>query len=77
MRRIESLCCRGRFVRTRAGQATVEYLIVGLVLLGIIIALGSLAARLGEGLFTEHATRSASHAMTENSAETLGDVILY
>jgi Flp pilus assembly pilin Flp len=60
-----------------SGQATVEYLIVGLVLIAIILALGLLAQALEDGLFVEHAAKSASHAITTNSAGTVGDVFLY
>ncbi|MDR2108983.1 MAG: hypothetical protein LBP28_05960 [Coriobacteriales bacterium] len=60
-----------------AGQASVEYLIVGLALIALIVAFATLANRLGEGLFSEHAAQSASHAMTENGAGTIGDIILY
>ncbi|MDR2671939.1 MAG: hypothetical protein LBC35_01305 [Coriobacteriales bacterium] len=60
-----------------AGQATVEYLIVGLALIALIAAIGLLAGRLGEGLFVEHAADSASHAITTNTAGSIGDVLLY
>ena len=59
------------------GQATVEYLIVGLALLAIILALGALAGRLQEGLFVEHAIDSASHAIGGNTMGMIGDVLLY
>lgn len=59
------------------GQATVEYLIVGLAILMIITALGVFSGRLGEGLFVEHAADSASHALTTNTAGSAGDVLLY
>ena len=59
------------------GQATVEYLIVGLALLAIIIALGAIAGRLQEGLFVAHAIKSASHAAGPNTMGAIGDVLLY
>jgi hypothetical protein len=59
------------------GQATVEYLIVGLALLAVVVALGVLASRLQEGLFVEHAVESASHATGSNSLGVIGDVLLY
>ena len=59
------------------GQATVEYLIVGLALIIIITALGALSGRLQEGLFVQHAADSASHAITTNTAGSAGDVLLY
>ncbi|MDR3307931.1 MAG: hypothetical protein LBS58_03405 [Coriobacteriales bacterium] len=64
-------------LRDRRGQVTVEYLVVGLVLLAIITTLGLLGGRLGEGLFVTHAAESASHAATTNSAGAIGDVLLY
>jgi Flp pilus assembly pilin Flp len=60
-----------------SGQAMVEYLIVGLVLVVVIAALGLLAQVLEDGVFVEHAVQSASHAMTGNMAGAIGDVLLY
>jgi hypothetical protein len=59
------------------GQATVEYLIVGTVLLVVILVLGVLANRLQEGLFVQHAVQSASHAASSNALGAIGDVLLY
>ncbi|MDR2586659.1 MAG: hypothetical protein LBC23_00175 [Coriobacteriales bacterium] len=59
------------------GQATVEYLIVGLALLAVVLALGVLAGRVQEGLFVKHAVESASHATGSNSLGVIGDVLLY
>ena len=59
------------------GQATVEYLIVGLALIVIIVALSVLSGRVQEGLFVQHAADSASHALTTNTAGSAGDVLLY
>jgi hypothetical protein len=61
----------------KAGQSTVEYLLVGLALLAVIMALGLFAGRLRDGVFSEHASNSASHSMGEASAGALGDVLLY
>jgi hypothetical protein len=61
----------------QSGQATVEYLVVGLVLSAVIVAFLVLTAFLQEGAIVSHAARSASHAMTENTAGTVGDVLLY
>jgi Flp pilus assembly pilin Flp len=60
-----------------SGQAMIEYLIVGLVIIVVIATLGLLSQVLEEGMFVEHAARSASHAMTGNTAGTVGDVLLY
>ncbi|MDR1089083.1 MAG: hypothetical protein LBL23_07425 [Coriobacteriales bacterium] len=60
-----------------SGQATVEYLVVGVALIVIIMALGALSGRVQEGLFVQHAADSASHAFTTNTAGSVGDVLLY
>jgi uncharacterized protein (UPF0333 family) len=60
-----------------SGQATVEYLIVGLVIIVVIVVLSLLAQTLEDGLFVTHAAESASHAITGNTAGTVGDVLLY
>lgn len=59
------------------GQATVEYLIVGIILMAVILGLGSLSSRLQEGLFVQHAVESASHAVSTNTLGAIGDVLLY
>ncbi|MDR0888874.1 MAG: hypothetical protein LBM21_03140 [Coriobacteriales bacterium] len=59
------------------GQASAEYLIVGLAIIAIIVALGLLGGKLRDGMFVQHAAESASHATTENTAGTVGDVLLY
>lgn len=64
-------------IKPTSGQATVEYLIVGLALIAIITALGALSGRLEEGLFVQHAADSASHAFTTNTAGSAGDVLMY
>ncbi|MDR1358653.1 MAG: hypothetical protein LBJ48_04800 [Coriobacteriales bacterium] len=68
-----------RFPRPRSssGQATVEYLIVGVALIAIIVALGVFSGRVQEGLFVQHAADSASHAFTVYTAGSAGDVLLY
>jgi hypothetical protein len=59
------------------GQATVEYLIIGLALMVVIATLGLLAGRLGDGLFVSRAADGASHAVGGNIWGTVGDVLLY
>ena len=59
------------------GQATIEYLIVGVALIVIVTALSVLSGRLQEGLFVQHAADSASHAITVNTAGSAGDILLY
>ena len=65
------------FRNARRGQSTVEYLIVGLALIALIAALGVFSNRVREGLFVQHAADSASHAITTNTAGSIGDVVLY
>ena len=65
------------FWRDTRGQGTVEYLIVGLAILVVVVALGALASRLQGGLFVEHAVESASHAAGPNTMGVIGDVLLY
>jgi uncharacterized protein (UPF0333 family) len=60
-----------------SGQATIEYLVVGLIIIVVIIALGLLVQVLEGGAFVEYAAQSASHAMTGNTAGAAGDVLLY
>ena len=59
------------------GQSTVEYLIVGIALMVVFIALGVLLGRIESGLFVKHAIDSASHAFGKNTMGSLGDVLLY
>ncbi|MDR2036125.1 MAG: hypothetical protein LBP91_05610 [Coriobacteriales bacterium] len=69
--------CMGQAAKRCEGQASVEYLIVGLALMVVIAGLGALSVRLEEGLFVQHAADSASHAITTNTAGSLGDILLY
>ena len=62
---------------SQSAQATVEYLIVGLAVFAIIAGLALFGGRVREGLFSEHAADSASHAMTVNTAGSAGDVLLF
>ncbi|MGN0035442.1 MAG: hypothetical protein ACI364_06915 [Coriobacteriales bacterium] len=60
-----------------AGQATVEYLLVGLVLMASIVAGGLLWHVARDGAFVSHATTSASHATGATDLGAVGDVCLY
>jgi hypothetical protein len=64
-------------LRNQKGQATLEYLLVGLVILAVILGFAALQHRLGEGLFIQHAQQSLSHSIGPNSAGVIGDVFLY
>ena len=66
-----------RLLSSRAGQSTVEYVVVGVALMIIISALAVFSGRVEEGLFVQHAADSASHAITTNTAGSIGDVLLY
>jgi len=61
----------------QAGQATVEYALIGVLMVAVLIGFSALQHRMGEGLFVEHALRSASHAFGPNTAGVIGDVLLY
>jgi hypothetical protein len=60
-----------------SGQATVEYLVVGLILIVVTVALGLLVQVLEDGVFVEYVVQNASHAITGNTAGSAGDVLLY
>lgn len=59
------------------GQTTVEYLVVGTVLLIIFAVLGQLMGVVQEGSFVQHAGSSASHVATQAAMGVVGDVFLY
>ena len=59
------------------GQATLEYVLAGLILLAVLVGFATLQKRVGEGLFVEHALRSLSHAVGPNTGGVIGDVFLY
>lgn len=48
-----------------SGQATLEYLLIGLVLISMIVALGALWQAVSDGTFTGLVEAHASHALTE------------
>ncbi|MDR1185364.1 MAG: hypothetical protein LBK67_11305 [Coriobacteriales bacterium] len=60
-----------------SGQAMVEYLVVGLILIIVITVLSLLVQVLEDGIFVEYAAQNASHTITSNTAGTAGDVLLY
>jgi hypothetical protein len=61
----------------RSGQATVEYLIVGVMLMVAIVAAALLWRSLQSGVFVQHAALSASHACGAADLGAVGDVALY
>jgi hypothetical protein len=60
-----------------AGQASTEFMLVGLLLVSALLAVSTLAGHMEDGVFVEHASQSASHALSSNTAGTAGDVLLY
>lgn len=64
-------------MRDESGQATVEYLLVGLVLLAIVVSLGLLWGRVADGTFAEHITGSASHTASSDISGVVGDIAFY
>lgn len=48
-----------------SGQATVEYLLVGLILMSMIVALAAIWQAISGGAFTNLVEAHASHALTE------------
>jgi hypothetical protein len=43
----------------------------------VVVALGILGAKIGDGWFVQQAGESASHAVGSNIWELIGDVLLY
>lgn len=61
-----------------AGQGTVEYAVVAVVLVAIVGGLWALFTVLDAGMFLDHAIGSASHSISaRNSIGALGDIVLY
>lgn len=61
-----------------AGQGTVEYAVVAVVLVAIVVGLWALFSVLDGGMFLDHAVGSASHSISaRNSIGALGDIVLY
>lgn len=64
--------------RCEAGQSTLEYALVCLVLASIVGGLWALFRVLDAGTFVEHAVGSASHSISSSNAiGLLGDVLLH
>ena len=67
----------GRLLADRGGQATLEYLLVGIVLLAIVLAFGALCGRLADGTFSRHITDSASHSVSSDAVDSAGDIVFF
>jgi Flp pilus assembly protein TadG len=67
----------GRFLGDTRGQATVEYVVVGVILLILVVALGSLARVVQAGVFVKHAGECASHVIAQSATGVVGDIFLY
>jgi uncharacterized protein (UPF0333 family) len=59
------------------GQASLEYLLVGLLLVALIVGIAAIAKAVRSGTFNEQAAASASHVMTTEKAGAAGDVLLF
>ena len=66
-----------RALGNQKGQATLEYVLVGIVILAVILGMAALQRRLSDGLFIEHAKNSLSHTIGPNTGGVIGDVLLY
>lgn len=65
------------YLRSEAGQSTVEYAVVLFAVLGMLVGLGVLGNFLQDGGLVQHALQSASHHLTAVSKGALLDVFLY
>lgn len=59
------------------GQATVEYLVIGLVVMIVAVALACLWHLASDGTFVQHASSSASHVVDSVDLGVIGDVFMY
>ncbi|MCL2631558.1 MAG: hypothetical protein FWD45_00470 [Coriobacteriia bacterium] len=64
-------------INNQRGQATVEYVLIGLIIIAMISAFAALQQKLGNGVFLKHALQSLSHSLGPNTAGVIGDVLLY
>lgn len=77
-RRRECRARAGRGQRARAGesgQASVEYLLVGLVLMALVVALAALWHATSDGSLAALVQQSASHALGQEGG--IADALLY
>ena len=65
------------YLRSEAGQSTVEYAVVLFAVLGMLVGLGVLGNFLQDGGLVQHALQSASHHLTAVSKGARLDVFLY
>ena len=69
--------CSLHVVQDLHGQASVEYLLVGLVLIAIILAFSALCGKLADGTFSAHISESASHVLSNGALSTVGDIAYF
>jgi Flp pilus assembly pilin Flp len=67
----------GSILADDQGQATLEYALIGLVMINIIVALVTVQSVIGKGVFLEHVLNSVSHGLGLNTGGVIGDVLLY
>lgn len=66
-----------RKIKDSKGQGTVEFALITIAFLALLIGCGALWRAFDEGLFVEHATRSASHHLDRVYPGAIRDVLLY
>jgi len=59
------------------GQGTVEYLVVGLVLVVACVSLASFLHLVQDGLMARQVSTSASHVITSGILEVVGDALFF
>lgn len=60
-----------------SGQATVEYLVAGTVIVIVAMGMAALWHLAQDGTLVQHASLSASHAIGEMTGGALGDVLVF
>ena len=64
-------------VRSEEGQASVEYLIVGLVILVVAVGLVAVFHLVCDGVLAAHVSSSTSHVATNGVLGVIGDVAFF
>lgn len=64
-------------IKNTQGQSTVEFALITIAFIALLIGCGALWRAFDEGLFVEHATKSASHHVDVVYPGAMRDVLLY
>lgn len=64
-------------LREQRGQATVEYLIVGVVIMVIAMGLAAIYHLAFDGTLAAHISQSSSHVISSGLLEAVGDVSFF